>query len=80
MTLDEGDVSILDPFTHIKDDRDKIRNFNFWEQRQKKESTEKVKIDETFCTLVTVGGKFLEKKTFDKVIKKIDDIRRIIRV
>ena len=80
MTLDEGDVSILDPFTHIKDDRDKIRNFNFWEQRQKKENTEKVKIDETFCTLVTVGGKFLEKKTFDKVIKKIDDIRRIIRV
>ena len=80
MTLDEGDVSILDPFTHIKDDRDKIRNFNFWEQRQKKENTEKVKIDETFCTLVTVGGQFLEKKTFDKVIKKIDDIRRIIRV
>ena len=80
MTLDEGDVSILDPFTHIKDDRDKIQNFNFWEQRQKKENTEKVKIDETFCTLVTVGGKFLEKKTFDKVIKKIDDIRRIIRV
>ena len=80
MTLDEGDVSILDPFTHIKDDRDKIQNFNFWEQRQKKENTEKVQIDETFCTLVTVGGKFLEKKTFDKVIKKIDDIRRIIRV
>ena len=40
---------------------------------------EKVMIDETFCTLVAVGGKFLEKKTFRRVLKMIDEIRKIIR-
>ena len=35
-------------------------------------------IDQTFCTLVTVGRKFLEKKTFRKVLQKIDEIRKII--
>ena len=49
-------------------------NFDFI---RKNSSTEKVMIDETFCTLVAVGGKFLEKKTFKKVLKKIDEIRRI---
>ena len=42
--------------------------------------TKKVSTDETFCTLVTVGGKFLEKKTFQQVFMKIDEIRRIFRV
>ena len=42
--------------------------------------TEKISTDETFCTLVTVGGKFLEKKTFQQVFMKIDEIRRIFRV
>ena len=72
MTLDEGNVSILDQFTHKEQDRDKIQKFNFWQKQEKKE---KVKIDETSCTLVTVSGKYLEKKTFKEVLKKIDEIR-----
>ena len=80
MTLeDEGKVSLLDPFTHTKQDSEKIRNFDFWVQRHNKEEIEKVKIDETFCTMVTVGGKFLERKIFKKVLKKIHEIRRKFR-
>ena len=76
MTLeDEGKVSLLDPFTHTKQDSEKIRNFDFWVQRHNKEEIEKVKIDETFCTMVTVGGKFLEKKLFRNVLMKIYQIR-----
>ena len=41
---------------------------------------EKVRIEETYSTLVTVSGKYLEKYTFKKVLKKIDEIRRIIRI
>ena len=72
--LDE--ITLLDPFTHTKQDREKIWNFDFIRENSTTE-TEKVVIDETFCTLVAVGGKFLEKKTFKKVLKKIDEIRRI---
>ena len=72
--LDE--ITLLDPFTHTKQDREKIWNFDFIRENSTME-TEKVVIDETFCTLVAVGGKFLEKKTFKKVLKKIDEIRRI---
>ena len=75
MTL-EDEVSLLDPFTHTKQDHDKIENFDFY----KKQETEKVRIVETFCTLVTVSGKYLEKNNFKKVLKKIDEIRRIIRI
>ena len=77
MTL-EGEVSLLDPFTHKKQARDKIWNFDFIRGKSSTER-EKVMIDQTFCTLITVGGKFLEKKTFRKVLEKIDEIRKIIR-
>ena len=75
----EDEVTILDPFTHTNQDREKISSFDFIKENTATES-EKVLIDATFCTLVAVGGKFLEKKTFPKVLKKIDDIRKIIRV
>ena len=77
MTLHE-EVTLLDQFTHTKHDREKIINFDFINEKFTKER-EKVKIDETFCTLVTVGGKFLEKNTFKKVLKKIDEVRKIIK-
>ena len=77
MTL-QSEVTLLDPFTHTKQDREKIMNFDFIRGNSTTE-TEKVKIDPTFCTLVSVGGKFLEKKTFRKVLEKIDEIRKIIR-
>ena len=78
MTL-EDEVTLLDPFTHTKQDREKIMNFNFIRGNSATD-TEKVTIDEYFCTLVTVGGKFLEKRAFKKVLKKIDQIRRIFRI
>ena len=77
MTL-QTKVALLDPFTHTKQDNDKIKNFDFIRGNSTTER-EKVMIDQTFCTLVTVGGKFLEKKTFRKVLEKIDEIRKIIR-
>ena len=77
MTL-EDEVSLLDPFTHTNQDYDKIWNFDFISGDSTTER-EKVMIDESFCTLITVGGKFLEKKTFRKVLEKIDEIRKIIR-
>ena len=72
---DEENVSTLDPFTHTTHHSNEIRNFDFWVQRQNQKDREKVKIDETFCTLVTVGGKFLEKKLFRNVLMKIHQIR-----
>ena len=75
----EDEVTVLDPFTHTTMNREKILNFDFVQDNSTAKK-EKVMIDETFCTLVAVGGKFLEKKTFPKVLKKIDDIRKIIRV
>ena len=78
MTL-EGEVSLLDPFTHKKQARDKIWNFDFIGGKSSTER-EKVMIDQTLCTLVVVSGKFLEKGNFQKVLKKIDKIRRIIRM
>lgn len=71
MTL-EDEVTLLDPFTHTEKDREKILYFDF--------IREKVMIDQTFCTLVVVSGKFLEKGNFQKVLKKIDKIRRIIKM
>ena len=78
MTIDEGNVSLFDPFTHTK--LDEIMNFDFWSESQNKGNREKVKIDETFCTLITVGEKFLEEKKFQKVMMKIDEIRCTIRI
>ena len=78
MTL-EDEVSLLDPFTHTEQDRDKILNFDFIGGKSSAEK-EKVVIDQTFCIFVTVSGKFLEKNAFKKVLKKIDAIRKIISV
>ena len=78
MTLDD-EVTLLDQFTHTKHDREKIMNFNFIRGNSTTER-DKVMIDEHFCILVTVGGKFLEKREFKKILKKVDKIRRIIRV
>ena len=72
-----GKVSLLDPFTHSKLDHEKILNFDFIKDNSTKKR-ERVMIDQTFCTLVAVGGKFLEKKIFEKVLQKIDEIRKII--
>ena len=76
MTL-EDEVTLLDPFTHTEQDREKIKNFDFLREHS---APERVTIVETFCTLVTVWGKYLEKQTFQKVLKKIDKIRKIIRI
>ena len=78
MTL-KDEVTLLDPFTHTEQDREKIMNFDFIGGKSTTER-EKVMIDQTFCTLVVVSGKFLEKGNFQKVLKKIDKIRRIIRM
>ena len=78
MTL-EDELTLLDPFTHTQQDSDKISKFDFIGGKSTTER-EKVMIEETFCTLVAVGGKFLQKKAFKKVMKKIDEIRRIIRL
>ena len=78
MTL-QGEVTLLDQFTHTFQDREKIIDFDFI-RGDSTTKREKIMIDESFCILITVGGKFLEKKTFKKVLKKVDQIRRIIRV
>ena len=78
MTLDD-EVTLLDQFTHTKHDREKIMNFNFIRGNSTTER-DKVMIDEHFCILVTVGGKFLEKREFKKLLKKVDQIRSVIRV
>ena len=75
MTLVD-EVTLLDRFTHTEQDSEKIRKFDFL---RKQSAPEKVRIVETFCTLVTVGGKYLEKNTFKKVLTKIDEIRKLIR-
>ena len=78
MTL-QDEVTLLDPFTHTKQDQEKIINFDFIRGNSTTER-EKVMIDQTFCTLVVVSGKFLDKGNIQKVLKKIDKIRRIIRM
>ena len=78
MTL-EDEVSLLGPFTHTQQEWWKIFTFDFIGGKSTTER-EKVMIDQTFCTLVVVSGKFLEKGNFQKVLKKIDKIRRIIRM
>ena len=77
MTL-EDEVSLLGPFTHTQQEWWKIFTFDFIGGKSTTER-EKVMIDQTFCTLVVVSGKFLEKGNFQKVLKKIDKIRKIIK-
>ena len=74
----QDNVTLLDPFTHTQQKRDDVWNFDFIKNKKSKRKG-KVQIDQSFCTLITVGGKFLEKKNFTSVLRKIDDIRRIIR-
>ena len=76
MTL-QSEVTLLDPFTHTFEDSKKISGFDFIRDNSTT-GIEKVRIEETSCTLVAVGGKFLQKQTFKKVLKKIDEIRKII--
>ena len=77
MTLQDN-LTLLDPFIKTRKDREKVESFDFIRGNSKTES-QKVKIDQTFCTLVTVGGQFLEKRRFEKVLKKVDEIRKIFR-
>ena len=77
MTL-QSEVTLLDHFSHTEQDKDRIWSFDFVLEKPKAIS-EKIRMDETFCTMVTVGGKFLEKKAFKQVLKKIDEIRKKIR-
>ena len=73
----EGDVSLLDSFIHTQQDQMKIMNFDFIRENSTIKE-EKVMVDQTFCTLVTVGGKFLRKKALKKVLRKTDEIRKKI--
>ena len=75
MTL-EDQVTLLDQFTHTKQDFEKIQNFDFVRENSAKG---RVRIEETFCTIVTVGGKYLHKNTLRKVTIKVNEIRKIIR-
>ena len=77
MTLQDN-VTLLDPFTHTKQDVYKIEEFDFIRGKPKQKG-EKLRIEETFCTLVAVGGEFLEKEAFQNVLTKIDEIRKLIR-
>ena len=76
MTL-ESKVTVLDPFTHTKHDKERIDDFDFIRESS---AREKLMIDQTFCTLVAVGGKFVENETIRKVLEKIDEIRKIFRM
>ena len=78
MTLQDN-VTLLDPFTYTYQEYNRIWDFDFIGGNSTTER-DKVKIDQTFCTLVTVGGQFLEKKAFEMVLKKVDEIRRIFRI
>ena len=78
MTL-QSEVTLLDPFTYTEKERKQITDFDFI-RGKKRNKKEKVRIEETYCSLVAVGGEFLEKKAFKKFLKKIDEIRRIFRI
>ena len=78
MTLQDN-VTILDPFTHTQQEKDKMNDFYFLGEKPM-EKREKIRIEESFCTLVAVGGDFLEKKALIQVQKKIDEIRIKFRI
>ena len=71
MTL-TGEMNLLDLFAHTEQDQNRILDLD-----NKKEKEKIGIIEETHCTIVTVGGKFLDKKRFIKVMEKIDEIRKI---
>ena len=72
---EKGNIGILNPFTHTKEDNEKIKNFDVL--GISKEKAEKVKaVEGTHCTLVLVGGKYLEKIQFKQVLKKVYEIRK----
>ena len=76
---EKGNIGILNPFTRTKEDINKIKNFDVLGKST--ENVEKVKVVEgTHCTLVMVGGKYLQKIEFTKVLKKIDKIRNRDRI
>ena len=60
MTL-QTEVTLLDPFTYTKKERKQIMDFDFI-RGKKINKKEKVRIEETYCSLVAVGGEFLEKR------------------
>ena len=68
-----NNLPTIDPFGSLYGQRLSL------EQMKNFENIEKVKIDESFCILVTIGGKFLEKKTLQKVVTKIDEIRYVFK-
>ena len=73
MTLQQN-VTLLDPFVHTKEERDILHNFPFYNR-----SENRITMEETYCTLVGVGGHFLEKQAFKNVLTKINEIRKLIR-
>ena len=78
MTLEQN-VTLLDIFTFNEVDAIKVYDYDFISTTFSTPKEEKVKLEQTFCTLVAVGGKYLERETFQNVMKKIDEIRQIIR-
>ena len=65
----------MDPYTHTTEDHLKIKNFDVLGKSKGKKEKIKV-VDGTHCTLVMVGGKYLQKIEFKKVLKKVDEIRK----
>ena len=72
---EKGNIGILNPFTHTKEDNEKIKNFDVLGKSKGKKEKVKV-VDGTHCTLVLVGGKYLQKIEFRKILKKVDEIRK----
>ena len=63
----------MNPFTHTKEDFDKIMDFEI----PGKNFTKVKAVDATYCTLVVVDGKYLQRIEFRKFLKKIDEIRKL---
>ena len=75
MTLDsEKNVSLLlDPFAQTEQESIRINKFDLMKRDK---NGEKVRLKNNYCTMVTVGGKYLEKNRFKKVMKMVDNIRK----
>ena len=67
------DMKALAPFTYTEEAGEAIRKFNSSTTGKKRGKIPTV--EETFCTLVLVGGKFVQRETFEK----IDAIRKYVR-
>ena len=67
---EKGNIGILNPFTHTKEDNEKIKNFDVL--GKSKEKKEKVKVvDGTHCTLIMVGGKYLQKISSERFWRRL---------